>query len=79
MYIKYYKYHIDNYAVPNNIYFIDDFDNDKIIEEIDKAVAKNNNRYIWLIDATSTYDINEISSKKNIVKINKNLPSIYYI
>ena len=77
MYIKYYKYHIDNYAVPNNIYFIYDFDNDKIIEEIDKAVAKNNNRYVWLIDATSIYDIDEISSKKNIVKINKDLPSIY--
>jgi len=77
MYIKYYKYHIDNYARPNNISFINDFDNEKIIEKIDKAVVENNNRYVWLIDSTSIYDIDQISNKKNIIKINKSLPSIY--
>lgn len=79
MFAKYHKYHFDKYANPYNITFIYDFDKDKIIEEINKVVNKNNNHYIWLIDATTIYDINQLSDEKNIVEINKSLPSIYLV
>lgn len=79
MFAKYHKYHFDKYANPYNITFINDFDKDKLIEKINNVVNENNNQYIWLIDATTIYDINQISDDKSIVEINKSLPSIYLV
>lgn len=79
MFIKYYKYYFDKYAIPENIVFVHDFDEKEIIKETDKLVNKNNGQYIWLFDSTSIYDIKPISDNKQVVVFNKELPSVYLV
>lgn len=79
MFDKYYKYHFDKYSTDENIIFVNDFDENEIIKETNKAVTKNNNQYIWLFDSTSIYDIKAVSDNKKVIVFNEELPSVYLV
>ncbi len=77
-----YKYHFDKYLKDKTkILLLKDFDehNCEIIKTIDDFVVKNTNKLIWLFDSTSITDIKLISDNKEVITLNKELPSIYLV
>lgn len=85
MFREYYQYHCDKYLnkdMNNSVKIVFDYDKYHyytINDDIEMLSRIYNNQYIWVIDCTTTYDVNKFLDTKNIIKFNDKLPQIYLI